>query len=402
MNIEQLGRMLIYVALFLASAPVLSAPGFFLTASDILFVLATGLVWLGQLRGRYIILHKVWLSWILGVVFIVVGLLVSSIFTNPVRGIVVSVQYMFALVLLPLLLHNAADRWNIQARSLAKWFILGLSFCALFGFVAYVGHVSFGSELMIGGRMGSLFDNPNTLAKMIGMSLPMALFFLVRERKWWALMFTLTALLGLGVASSFGGLGVAAITIVTFSVAGGMKGSLRLAVPTVLLGALLWCAIVLYGIPDIFEERIIAGIEEGRLGSIDDKISLMSEAVQYISANPIVGLGADMYREVSIYRLPVHNTYLLLWSEGGILSLVGLIILIVGSLVFGIRTWFRDKSLGTLVLSVLAGTVVAMITNTHVYGRFWFLPLIISMLVCEQGGKTQSTRGIKVWQRRRA
>src|SRR3546814_3333097 len=56
-----------------------------------------------------------------------------------------------------------------------------------------------------------------------------------------------------------------------------------------------------------------------------------------------VGIGVDQYRVVSPTQVPVHNMYLLLWAEGGLLALLGWMLLLTIAGVSVVRVSWVDR-----------------------------------------------------------
>ena len=107
----------------------------------------------------------------------------------------------------------------------------------------------------------------------------------------------------------------------------------------------------------------------------------MEEAIEVISEERIliVGLGADQFRERSVQEAPVHNLYLLLWVEGGLLAVAGWV-MFSG---VGVLLWFAIRRAGgdKYALAAVATTVVVFLTiamfNAHMYARYWTAPVFL-------------------------
>jgi O-antigen ligase len=113
-------------------------------------------------------------------------------------------------------------------------------------------------------------------------------------------------------------------------------------------------------------------------GTFDDRVALMKEALELVDDSLLVGIGVDQYRVQSRFGAPVHNTFLLIWTEGGLPALLGwlglLIMLIAGApLLAGRRL---DGAVGCAV-----GLVFACIgfTTSHTYGRHLVVPVHLAM-----------------------
>jgi O-antigen ligase len=113
-------------------------------------------------------------------------------------------------------------------------------------------------------------------------------------------------------------------------------------------------------------------------GTFEDRVELMREAVELLDDTMLVGLGADQYRVLSRFGLPVHNTFLLIWTEGGLPALIGwlslLLMVIVGAVLLAERR--LDAAVGCAV-----GLVFACIgfTTSHTYGRHLVVPVHLGL-----------------------
>ena len=150
----------------------------------------------------------------------------------------------------------------------------------------------------------------------------------------------------------------------------------------------LWVLVSLQAVrdllPAVFQRRVLHSLETGNvaeMGTFVDRLYLIREALTIVDQTTFLGLGADRYREVSDFGMPVHNLYLLLWAEGGLPALIGFLIMLTGGLIVAIKALgtrganvFGLCALATLVL--FAGVINA---SPHVYGRFWAVPLILSL-----------------------
>ena len=122
---------------------------------------------------------------------------------------------------------------------------------------------------------------------------------------------------------------------------------LRMAIALAIVGV----TFVTFGgtdlLPKTFHKRVLAALSSGdtsEAGTLISRTALMEEAIDIISEERIliVGLGADQFRERSVQEAPVHNLYLLLWVEGGLLAVVGWV-MFSG---VGVLLWFAIRRAG--------------------------------------------------------
>jgi O-antigen ligase len=90
-------------------------------------------------------------------------------------------------------------------------------------------------------------------------------------------------------------------------------------------------------------------------------------------------VGVDQYRAISRYGAPVHNTYLLIWTEGGLPALIGWIALLTMILLGALFIPRRQPLVAATGFSV--GLVFVMIgfTTGHVYARYAIVPLQLAL-----------------------
>src|SRR3546814_3033601 len=87
-------------------------------------------------------------------------------------------------------------------------------------------------------------------------------------------------------------------------------------------------------------------------GTFTGRMDLILEAWEIVEDTMFVGIGVDQYRVVSPTQVPVHNMYLLLWAEGGLLALLGWMLLLTIAGVSVVRVYWVDRQAAALGLSV--------------------------------------------------
>jgi hypothetical protein len=71
--------------------------------------------------------------------------------------------------------------------------------------------------------------------------------------------------------------------------------------------------------------------------------------------------------------------YLLLWAEGGVLSLLGWIGMMLVLLAGAALVLARDRLASALALSVLSTFLITSTASPHMYARVWLVPIFIAM-----------------------
>ena len=214
---------------------------------------------------------------------------------------------------------------------LLTWMAIGLGLFALYNFMTGAMIDQGANQDRLVGNEGALTKNPNDLALMVNLLLPLTVGLFLSSKETWQRMVLLTAV------------GVEAATVVlTYS----RGGAVTLAVivlaylwklrrrpeRTFIYVGLLAAVLALPLLPSSYFDRMstITNVQADRTGSAQERISDMIIAGKTILANPIIGAGMGMnmlvMREARGGWLGVHNVYL----EHAIdLGLIGLGIFLV-------------------------------------------------------------------------
>jgi hypothetical protein len=368
------------LAVFFSVFPSLRPAEVYFTFSDMLFCVSAVLLLLTG-RLRFAPLGPLTVPWMSGFALLGLGLIVSSLLGSaPERLLVVLGQYGFAYILLAYILVRTDES---IVDSLIKSFVLGTLCVNAYGLGVYFFGVDETFRFVTGsGRLASFMDNPNANANVIALTLPLLLY-LWFSRKWPRLL-VLAALAILGYAlvatSSVGGLlwglaGVAVFLVLTINWRVVMGVAICIAVAIPLLDS--------YGpavLPEAFQERVLSAVESGSManaGTFSFRMNLIQEALNLVDDHLLIGMGADQYRVASNLNAPVHDAYLLLWAEGGLPALIGWLILpqIIALTALWVFGRPGGRLLGATGLAVVAVFLLAATGNSHMYGRFWVVPL---------------------------
>lgn len=372
------------LAIFFCVFPELRPENLFFTLSDLIFCISAVLLLFS--RGfRLAPLGPLTVPWMIAFATFSGGLLISSLMGNePDRVLIVLGQYAFAYVLLAYIIVRTDES---IVDSFIKMFVLGTVFVNGFGLAIYFFGVDEQFLYVTGsGRLMSFMGNPNANANVIGLTLPFVLY-LGFARKW-RLPSVLVSLAILGYA-----------LIATSSVGGLLWSSAGLAVfflltmnRRVLVGALVCLAVAVpllaeFGpaiLPDTFESRVLDAAEEGDMsqaGTFSGRMDLIREALDLVDERIVIGLGVDQYRVRSEWGAPVHDAYLLLWAEGGLVTLIGWLMLpqIIALTALWVFVRPGGRLVAATVLSVVAVYLLAATGTAHMYARFWVVPLHLAM-----------------------
>lgn len=177
------------------------------------------------------------------------------------------------------------------------------------------------------GVIGGIYSNPNDLAFAIVLSMPFALAFMITAKNSFIKAMWLFGMLIMGVAifatasrAGFIDLVISgSVTLYHF----GIKGKrMYLIVATGFLGVL-----IMVSAGGKLYDRFTAlsgdsSTDQSAYGSYEDRMYLMSRAINGIEHYPILGVGVRNFQTYSLIWHDVHMTYLQICVEGGIPVLI--------------------------------------------------------------------------------
>jgi O-antigen ligase len=375
------------------------------TLSDALFLAGAGLILIAR-RMPLRPLGPLTTPWLLLTALMLIGLFIgSAAHAVADRWLIVAMQYAFSLVLLPALLLSQDTR---RSTLFFKALLAGVFCMELFGIVLYFGYDGtyeefrrFGPDFVTGGRrLGAFLGDANWNAAAITLALPFALFLRLR-RQISSVVFSLLMgvfLMALVLTASVGGIISGTFSLIIFGITARVKPSARsLVIICTVIGI---ASVSGYGMPKAFSERVTPALESGdvdKAGTFVGRMDLIREAWGIVEDTTVVGIGVDQFREISVEAAPVHNIFLLLWAEGGLMALVAWFLLM---LIVAATAWlasYRDRLGSALAFSVLGTFMVFSNANPHMYARFWVVPLLLALVpalqaVSDQPPLSRSTR----------
>jgi hypothetical protein len=386
-------RLLVSAAIFLSFFPSWRHPAVFFTASDLVFCLS--LLTILLTRGISLMPFGMLTSyWNTGFGLLLAFLVASSLINgDPMRAIIVCAQYLFSFLLLPLVIMG---RDREETIFLVGVFAFGAFAANLASIVLYYsGYTGDQHFVSVSGRLGSFVGGPNTNAQMIALAGPLALYLWLAGRM--AVSYVVPLLLVLIVAlvltSSNNGIGLAILGAVAFFF---MLRNLRYLARA---GAGLAVCLVLvavsgeYWLPAAFEQRVLGAVRSGSIdeaGSFHERVVLMDEALEMVHDTMLLGIGIDQYRIRSQYQVPVHNTYLLIWTEGGLPALIGWVTLLLIALIGVFYVGRRHPLEAAAAFAIATIFVLIGFTTGHVYARYLVVPLLLAMaLVFASAGEAR-------------
>ncbi|MDX0641992.1 O-antigen ligase domain-containing protein [Sinorhizobium medicae] len=388
LHLAAIERAVVYTAVFLAPYATLRFSELFFTFSDFFFCLSLFLLLItGRIRSRP--LEGATSVWLVAFILLFLGVMLGSLFNgSPQRGLIVMGQYLFAYMILMVILIRDDQR---EAYRLAGIFLVSVILIDIHGIITFytVGYVpGEGKGIVTGGkRLATVLRNPNLAAAMNALTLPILLFFWStgRAKSYLAMPALAIIIVTVVLTSSNSGLFSTALCLSVFIA--------LVSTPRLLLRLALGLSIVVGGaalfgskemLPKTFQTRVLGALSSGDIseaGTFLSRAALMEEALHIISEEQIkiIGLGADQFRERSVQSAPVHNLYLLLWVEGGLLALIGWLLFsgvgVLLSLAI-LRVRGDKRALAAVITTILVFLVIALF-NPHMYARYWTMPVLL-------------------------
>jgi hypothetical protein len=384
---EKLEFLLAVGVVFFSPINVLRLDYFYFTLSDALTCLCL-LLQLAQGRlSRQPLGPVSSLFWFAGLALLLVPLLLSSMINgDSMRGIVFVLQYTFAYLVILLVVAGRSEKQMIV---LCKAYLLSIILMCLHG--VYLIHFDGQTNTAFvtgSGRFTGFVERENECAAVIALSVPLLLV-LCSIGKLSKLALIWIPVMGYGVMLTGSNTGLA---------------SFAFAIGAFVLFALNWKLIfgsgaVLFGIvvlidrfgrdylPAIFQRRVLGALETGDIGqagTFDYRLELIYEAIHRANDTILLGIGADQYQVLSAMDQPVHNSYLLLWTEGGLFCMIGFIIMIAAGLGPAIQALRRPggRPYAAGAICTVALFLMAVNAFANVYGRFWSVPVILAASLC--------------------
>lgn len=325
--------------------------------------------------------------WLTALSLMLGGLFFSSLLYGDLsRWIVIALQYLVAFFFIPIVL-TAQSRATVQR--LALIFVMGVTTMEAIGalvamvFTHSTAPAIFSGEFLTGtGRLGAFAGEANWNGMLISGAFTI-LYYCLRERlapRWMLVIAGGILAWGLLLTASFTAfLATTTVTAFTLLLLGGrylMRGIITIAVGIAIFvasGAPL---------PATFSKRVGGAIASGDIsqaGTYTGRVELIKEAWALAEKTTLVGVGADEFRNISVLQQPVHNLYLLIYTEGGLpafMGLLGLLGLMLGMAIQGIRI---RRSEGVLALTVIAVFLIYTISSPHMYARFYLMPSMLAL-----------------------
>ena len=384
--ISRLSRIILLIAAFFCGWALLRIGPISLTFSDLLLSLVL-VVMLSRGEVNIRPFGNLTIFWLMGLGLMLGGLLIGTIINGGVdRWLIVVAQYLFAFLLLPMLL---TGQQLSLTRILPALFVLGIAVSQLIGITAMLLFENADTKDLLGngfltgnGRVGAMTGAAHPNGAMTAFALPMLLYS-IRERIMpfgIGLICGVLLVWGLLASGSFTGFVAGIVAVAVYFAVSGLRMLLRAAI----LGAIGLGLFLASGLPlpSAFEDRVAGAISTGNIeeaGTYTGRSLLIEDAWNRADDNLLVGLGVDRFREVSVYGAPVHELHLLILNEGGVIGFLGLLIVLLTMLGAAFVAIGRSRPEGAMILAVVFVFNVYTFSIPHMYSRVWILPVLLAM-----------------------
>ncbi len=242
-------------------------------------------------------------------------------------------------------------------------------------------HVSLTSKVGSGTlvRLAGTLDHPNDLAMYLNLCLPITFFMYLTERKGLRRLFLVFAMalaliseIWSGSRGGWLGLGVAVGSSLFFWM------RKRGQNPLVGLGAMALTVTLLFGVLFAASTTFRARLVEGDAGSAEIRYPLMEVAMEMIRANPVQGVGLNMYTREMVpydrtnyfiayrYNHPVHNTFLMVGAETGLFSMLVLASFIFFIILEAHKVFARNSGVVEAIGIGVFGTLISWFIHNQV------------------------------------
>jgi hypothetical protein len=379
-------------AFFLSWWQVGRLPNANLTMSDMILIVCTLLMLVSRgLNAR--MMGRMSVLWVGGIVMLLGGMLVGSTMHGDfTRWPVVAGQYAFALLLIPMVLANCSLPALRKAALAYVWGVavsqaVGIALVNLFSRDMINQYVN--KYVVTGnGRLGAFTGEPNSNGAVCVFALIFLLHAVIekRLRPVIAVPLALVIVAGLVYSASFTAFATTILSIGFVLALSRIRTVITIALPVLLV---VGAYVGLGGpVPAVFEQRVGDAVVSGdptKAGTFVGRSVLIEEAWQMSGDNLLIGLGSDGYRKASAYGMPVHQLYLLVLNEGGVVSFLGLCLMFAAMFVHGTSIAGRSRTDGVCALALLGVFFLYAMSLPHMFARMWNGPAMLMFALASAG-----------------
>lgn len=301
------------------------------------------------------------------------GLLVPTEATREFLNVFYGLKLDIGFIVMPFLVMAAAHNRQRLSTLVDLWAVSALVSCMVAltdnYHVTHINAILLGARENANGRQGGLTNHPNHLATVAVMTLPIVLTWLLRAGRWRAAgWFGLLVLCGgIYTTGSRGGLAAGLVTLGIAILAQRRirQGLVPFVVPAALVVAAMFVLHPSLGHSLLSHTRVLS--VNGQESDAERK-AVAVQALHDIAHRPLIGVGFDVSDQG-------HSIYLQSIASGGILTLLGMIMYVVGTartIRFRINGQF-DALVSAATVSLMSWLVLGAIENDFA-DRYPYVP----------------------------
>lgn len=294
-------------------------------------------------------------------------------------------QYFTVFLVLPLLAYNVIKtEIDLQQIIFVYFAALFISFFYDIGILAEIFPKTYPTY-----RLGGTFANPNALAKIAGISTVGAFILLTSlqnsmYKNIFLFVYLCVASFLIVATGSFGGIIFTSITLLAYIIFFliYLSRKLRIIMTIKLILSLVILPIVLSFfltsyVSEACEKRFLKADSFGTMGSAESKLDQISYGIEFFLDSPLVGIGCEQIRHYYGYeKISIHNFYLIVANEGGIIALSGLLIFL--GLMFRGASRLTNTALKVFFYFTILSFLLNAISSPNLYSRYHWFPIIFA------------------------
>ncbi|BBC72698.1 conserved hypothetical protein [Altererythrobacter sp. B11] len=372
-----------------------------LTLSDAAFVLAFAICLArGQIAREPF--GGMTAAWILALVLMLTGLMIGTVVHgNMFRWAVISLQYLFGYLFLPLMLMRVPLAF---AHRLIAMFLIGMTVMEVIGIAVSLtldpqqATALLASDFLEGnGRLSTFASEPNWNGQLIAFTGPFALYALVKRLMApWVFVIVLAVLLGgLLLSASFTGFAAFSIGMVVALAFLGVRAILGAGLAISVIAAIFLASGA--PLPTVFQDRVGGALVDGSLeeaGTYKGRVKLLEQAWDKSGDTIIVGLGVEGFRATHEINQPVHNLFMLMLVDGGLMALLGFTLLVALLFIMPLRYFRRFRvEAGTAVAVACVFTIYTQ-SMPHMFARLNIVPVLFGLMLIFAGSRQLYPKGV--------
>jgi O-antigen ligase len=377
-NKYRLSRIVYYLGT-ISMAQLVFRPISGVTISDALYLLSMGMLVLSMLYRKKISYHKLEILLLIGLLFILIGGVIS---TFDAQSPTYSLSRLFRLLLI--VVWFIASALTLKTEKQIQYAIMcWLISVAANGLVSVLQlKMNIPFTVNTYGRMTGFTEIVSDLGGSCAIAWITALVFTNSAKKVKAFLFygILLTLIGLGVIMSGSVSGM--ITIVASTLIWSLIGGKPNWKFIIFLGVLITTIFTIISIQTSMGyvtpmSRFDSTTSHGDDGTAKNRFETFVAAFNVIRENPFVGVGFDDVKTTTGFV--VHNLFLGIWFQGGIVSFIGIILMCLSILLTGIYSIKHSisklhYSLSMAVFLSFISTLIFGMTAPFLYQRYAWIP----------------------------